>query len=251
MDIAVRAHLCCWKLIYLSDVKLWSVLLRCFAFCRMRTMTASTFKFLKPDLQKLKKIPQHFLVIFVIPVKIYGNVLRVLMLFLLCLNGVFIGFFGFNGTAGVWRMKAVEDYGAMECVVVLLCLLSNENDDSKYVQILETGSAKAKEDSATILGNLCNHNEDIRECVESADSVPALLWLLKNGSSNGKEIASKTLNHLIHKSDITTVSQLNALLTSELPESKVYVLDALKSLLSMVPLTDYYVKVVLQMTQLR
>ncbi|KAI7750216.1 hypothetical protein M8C21_026313 [Ambrosia artemisiifolia] len=81
-------------------------------------------------------------------------------------------------------------------------------------------------------------HEDIRECVESADAVPALLWLLKNGSSNGKEIASKTLNHLIHKSDTTTISQLNALLTSDLPESKVYVLDALKSLLSAVPLTD-------------
>ncbi|MFS7968940.1 hypothetical protein Hanom_Chr09g00803331 [Helianthus anomalus] len=50
---------------------------------------------------------------------------------------------------------------SMECVVAFLFLLSNENDDSKYVQILETGSAKAKEDSATILGNPCNHSEDI------------------------------------------------------------------------------------------
>nr|XP_043617169.1 protein CELLULOSE SYNTHASE INTERACTIVE 1 [Erigeron canadensis]XP_043617170.1 protein CELLULOSE SYNTHASE INTERACTIVE 1 [Erigeron canadensis] len=136
-----------------------------------------------------------------------------------------------------------------ECAVALLSLLSNENDDSKWaitaaggipplVQILETGSPKAKEDSATILGNLCNHSEDIRECVESADAVPALLWLLKNGSSNGKEIAAKTLNHLIHKSDTATISQLTALLTSELPESKVYVLDALKSLLSAAPLID-------------
>ncbi|KAL4582918.1 hypothetical protein LXL04_007479 [Taraxacum kok-saghyz] len=136
-----------------------------------------------------------------------------------------------------------------ECAVALLCLLSNENDESKWaitaaggipplVQILETGSPKAKEDSATILGNLCNHSEDIRECVESADAVPALLWLLKNGSSNGKEIAAKTLNHLIHKSDTATISQLTALLTSELPESKVYVLDALKSLLSTAPLQD-------------
>uniref|UniRef100_A0A0E0CZI6 Uncharacterized protein n=1 Tax=Oryza meridionalis TaxID=40149 RepID=A0A0E0CZI6_9ORYZ len=97
---------------------------------------------------------------------------------------------------------------------------------------------KAKEDSATILGNLCNHSEDIRACVESADAVPALLWLLKNGSDNGKEIASKTLNHLIHKSDTGTISQLSALLTSEQPESKVYVLDALKSLLSVAPLND-------------
>ncbi|PQQ09794.1 uncharacterized protein Pyn_41289 [Prunus yedoensis var. nudiflora] len=127
-----------------------------------------------------------------------------------------------------------------ECAVALLCLLSNENDESKWaitaaggipplVQILETGSAKAKEDSASILRNLCNHSEDIRACVESADAVPALLWLLKNGSPNGKEIAAKTLNHLIHKSDTATISQLTALLTSDLPESKVYVLDALKS----------------------
>ncbi|XP_010905921.1 protein CELLULOSE SYNTHASE INTERACTIVE 1 [Elaeis guineensis] len=136
-----------------------------------------------------------------------------------------------------------------ECAVALLCLLSNENDESKWaitaaggipplVQILETGSPKAKEDSAIILGNLCNHSEDIRACVESADAVPALLWLLKNGSDNGKEIASKTLNHLIHKSDTGTISQLSALLTSDQPESKVYILDALKSLLSVAPLND-------------
>ncbi|KAJ9177640.1 hypothetical protein P3X46_012839 [Hevea brasiliensis] len=136
-----------------------------------------------------------------------------------------------------------------ECAVALLCLLSNENDESKWaitaaggipplVQILETGSAKAKEDSAAILRNLCNHSEDIRACVESADAVPALLWLLKNGSPNGKEIAAKTLNHLIHKSDTATISQLTALLTSDLPESKVYVLDALRSMLSVVPLSD-------------
>ncbi|XP_042470652.1 protein CELLULOSE SYNTHASE INTERACTIVE 1-like [Zingiber officinale] len=136
-----------------------------------------------------------------------------------------------------------------ECSVALLCLLSNENDESKWaitaaggipplVQILETGSSKAKEDSATILGNLCNHSEDIRACVESADAVPALLWLLKNGSDNGKEIASRTLNHLIHKSDTSTISQLSALLTSDQPESKVYVLEALRSLLSVAPLSD-------------
>ena len=136
-----------------------------------------------------------------------------------------------------------------ECAVALLCLLSNENDESKWsitaaggipplVQILESGSAKAKEDSATILRNLCDHSEDIRACVESADAVPALLWLLKNGSPNGKEIAAKTLNHLIHKSDTATISQLTALLTSDLPESKVYVLDALRSMLSVVSLSD-------------
>ncbi|VFQ96027.1 unnamed protein product [Cuscuta campestris] len=143
----------------------------------------------------------------------------------------------------------VQEQQQQECAVALLCLLSDENDESKWaitaaggipplVQILETGSSKAKEDSVTILGNLCNHSEDIRECVESADAVPALLWLLKNGSSNGKEIAAKTLNHLIHKSDTATISQLTALLASDLPESKVYVLAALRNLLSMVPLND-------------
>ncbi|CAI8599329.1 unnamed protein product [Vicia faba] len=136
-----------------------------------------------------------------------------------------------------------------ECAVALLCLLSNENDESKWaitvaggipplVQILETGSAKAKEDSARILKNLCNHSEDIRACVESADAVPALLWLLKNGSPNGKDIAAKTINHLIHKSDTTTISQLTTLLTSELPDSKVYILDALRSMLCVAPLSD-------------
>ena len=45
------------------------------------------------------------------------------------------------------------------------------------VQILEIGSSKAKEDFAIVIGNLCNHSEDIRACVESAYVVPALIWL--------------------------------------------------------------------------
>ncbi|CAL0320358.1 unnamed protein product [Lupinus luteus] len=167
-----------------------------------------------------------------------------------------------NGEGSLWRtlqgregvqllisLLGLSSEHQQECAVSLLCLLSNENDESKWaitaaggipplVQILESGSVKAKEDSATILRNLCNHSEDIRACVESADAVPALLWLLKNGSPNGKEIAAKTLNHLIHKSDTATISQLTALLTSDLPESKVYVLDALRSMLSVVPLGD-------------
>nr|GEV95655.1 hypothetical protein [Tanacetum cinerariifolium] len=156
---------------------------------------------------------------------------------------------GRDGVQMLISLLGLSSEQQQECAVALLCLLSNENDDSKWaitaaggipplVQILETGSAKAREDSATILGNLCNHSEDIRNCVESADAVPALLWLLKNGSSNGKEVAAKTLNHLIQRSDTATISQLTALLTSDLPESKVYVLDALKSLLSIAPLTD-------------
>ncbi|XP_021752681.1 protein CELLULOSE SYNTHASE INTERACTIVE 1-like [Chenopodium quinoa] len=156
---------------------------------------------------------------------------------------------GRDGVQLLISLLGLSSEQQQECAVALLSLLSNENDESKWaitaaggipplVQILETGSAKAKEDSATILGNLCNHSEDIRACVESADAVPALLWLLKNGSSNGKEIAAKTLHHLIHKSDTSTISQLTALLTSDLPESKIYVLDALKSMLSVVPLND-------------
>ncbi|XP_071734018.1 protein CELLULOSE SYNTHASE INTERACTIVE 1 [Rutidosis leptorrhynchoides] len=172
-------------------------------------------------------------------------------LLILCKNegSLWYALQGREGIQMLISLLGLSSEQQQECAVALLCLLSNENDESKWaitaaggipplVQILETGSAKAKEDSATILGNLCNHSEDIRECVESADAVPALLWLLKNGSSNGKEIAAKTLNHLIHKSDTSTISQLTALLTSELPESKVYVLDALKSLLSTAPLSD-------------
>lgn len=156
---------------------------------------------------------------------------------------------GRDGVQLLISLLGLSSEQQQECSVALLSLLSNENDESKWaitaaggipplVQILETGSVKAKEDSATILGNLCNHSEDIRACVESADAVPALLWLLKNGSSNGKEIAAKTLHHLIHKSDTATISQLTALLTSDLPESKIYVMDALKSMLSVVPLND-------------
>lgn len=156
---------------------------------------------------------------------------------------------GRDGVQLLISLLGLSSEQQQECAVALLSLLSNENDESKWaitaaggipplVQILETGSPKAKEDSATILGNLCNHSEDIRACVESADAVPALLWLLKNGSSNGKEIAAKTLHHLIHKSDTATISQLTALLTSDLPESKIHVLDALKSMLSVVPLND-------------
>ncbi|WOL08666.1 hypothetical protein Cni_G17419 [Canna indica] len=156
---------------------------------------------------------------------------------------------GRDGVQLLISLLGLSSEQQQECAVALLCLLSNENDESKWaitaaggipplVQILETGSSKAKEDSATILGNLCNHSEDIRACVESADAVPALLWLLKNGSDNGKEIASRTINYLIQKSDTGTISQLSALLTSDQPESKIHVLDALKSLLSVVPLND-------------
>ncbi|KAL6339099.1 hypothetical protein AAG906_024250 [Vitis piasezkii] len=172
-------------------------------------------------------------------------------LLILCNNGgsLWRSLQGREGVQLLISLLGLSSEQQQECAVALLCLLSNENDESKWaitaaggipplVQILETGSAKAKEDSATILGNLCNHSEDIRACVESADAVPALLWLLKNGSSNGKEIAAKTLNHLIHKSDTATISQLTALLTSDLPESKVYVLDALKSMLSVAPIHD-------------
>ncbi|KAL9262664.1 CELLULOSE SYNTHASE INTERACTIVE 1-like protein [Drosera capensis] len=164
-------------------------------------------------------------------------------------DNLWVALQGRDGVQLLISLLGLSSEQQQECAVALLSHLSNENDESKWavtaaggipplVQILETGTAKAKEDSATILGNLCNHSEDIRACVESADAVPALLWLLKNGSSDGKEIATRTLNQLIHKSDISTISQLTALLTSDLPESKIYVLDALKSMLAMVPAND-------------
>lgn len=160
---------------------------------------------------------------------------------------------GRDGVQLLISLLGLSSEQQQESAVALLSLLSKENDECKWaitaaggipplVQILETGSPKAKEDSATILGNLCNHSEDIRECVQSADAVPSLLWLLKNGSDNGKQIAAKTLNHFIHKSDTGTISQLSALLTSDQPESKVYVLDALGSLLSVSSLNDMLCK---------
>ena len=172
-------------------------------------------------------------------------------LLVLCGEGgtLWAAFKGREGVQLLISLLGLSSEQQQECAVSLLSLLSSENDESKWaitaaggipplVQILEMGSVKAKEDSATILGNLCNHSEDIRACVQSADAVPALLWLLKNGSDEGKEIAAKTLNHLIHKSDTSTISQLSAMLTSDQPESKVYILDALRSLLSIAPVND-------------
>ncbi|KAI5383772.1 hypothetical protein KIW84_070942 [Lathyrus oleraceus] len=144
---------------------------------------------------------------------------------------VMSAFYGREGVQQLILLLRPSSEQQQECAIALLCLLSDENVESKWaitavvgipplVQILESGSAKAKEDSATIFMNLCDRSEDIRACVESAYAVPALLWLLKNGSPNGKEIAAKTLNHFIHKSDTAIISQLMALLTSDLPESK-------------------------------
>ena len=48
------------------------------------------------------------------------------------------------------------------------------------VQLLETGSVKAKEVVAFVLRNLCCHSEDIRACVQSTEDVPTLLHLLEN-----------------------------------------------------------------------
>ena len=93
------------------------------------------------------------------------------------------------------------------------------------VQLLETGSAKAKEDSAVILGNLCSHSEDIRACVETAEAVPAL----KNAGTTGQEIASRALIQLVRSSDASTISQLTALLTGDLPKSKVHVVNLVGS----------------------
>jgi hypothetical protein len=138
-----------------------------------------------------------------------------------------------------------------EYVAALLSILSQEIDESKWaitaaggipplVQLLETGSAKAKEDSAIILGNLCSHSEDIRECVETAEAVPALLWLLKNAGSKGQEIAARALTQLVRESDASTISQLTALLTGDLPESKVHVLHVVGCLLTVASQEDTF-----------
>ncbi|KAJ0703864.1 putative C2 domain, armadillo-like helical, C2 domain superfamily protein [Helianthus annuus] len=120
---------------------------------------------------------------------------------------------GREGVQMLISLLGLSSEQQQECAVALLCLLSNENDDSKW--------------AITAAGG-----------IPPLVQIPALLWLLKNGSSNGKEIAAKTLNHLIQRSDTATISQLTALLTSDLPESKFHVLDALKSLLSIAPLSD-------------
>ncbi|KAL2624510.1 hypothetical protein R1flu_008755 [Riccia fluitans] len=130
-----------------------------------------------------------------------------------------------------------------EYAAALLSILSQDIDESKWaitaaggipplVQLLETGSSKAKEDSAVILGNLCSHSEDIRACVETAEAVPALLWLLKNAGIKGQEIAARALTQLVRNSDASTISQLTALLTGDLPESKVHVLHLVGCLLT-------------------
>ena len=67
-----------------------------------------------------------------------------------------------------------QEYG-----VYFLVILTDQVDDSKWaiiagggiphlVQLLETGSQKAREGAAHILWNLCCHSEDIRACVENA-----------------------------------------------------------------------------------
>eukprot|EP00250_Pteridium_aquilinum_P022148 c25309_g1_i1 orf=408-6686(-) len=136
-----------------------------------------------------------------------------------------------------------------DCAVALLSLISQETGESNWaitaaggipplVQLLEVGSIKAKEDSATVLGNLCIYSEDIRSCVEKAGAVPALLWLLRNANLKGQETAARTLKHLVSKSDATTISQLNAMLTGDTPDSKLYVSDTLGHFLSVSPLAD-------------
>lgn len=138
-----------------------------------------------------------------------------------------------------------------EYAAALLSILSQEVDESKWaitaaggipplVQLLETGSEKAKEDSAIVLGNLCSHSEDIRVCVETAEAVPALLWLLKNAGFKGQGIAARALTQLVRDSDASTISQLTALLTGDLPLSKVHVLHVVGCLLSVSSQEDIF-----------
>jgi hypothetical protein len=156
---------------------------------------------------------------------------------------------GRDGVQLLISLLGLSSEQQQEYAAALLSILSQEIDESKWaitaaggipplVQLLETGSAKAKEDSAIVLGNLCSHSEDIRACVETAEAVPALLWLLKNGGSKGQEIAARALTQLVLESDASTISQLSALLTGDLPESKVHVLHVVGCLLTVASQED-------------
>ncbi|XP_024360310.1 protein CELLULOSE SYNTHASE INTERACTIVE 1 isoform X2 [Physcomitrium patens] len=138
-----------------------------------------------------------------------------------------------------------------EYAASLLSIMTQEIEESKWaitaaggipplVQLLESGSEKAIEDSAVVLGNLCNHSEDIRVCVETAEAVPALLGLLKNAGYMGQGIAARALTQLVQDSDASTISNLTALLTEELPVSKVHVLHVVGCLLSVASQEDIF-----------
>ncbi|KAG8091117.1 hypothetical protein GUJ93_ZPchr0011g27070 [Zizania palustris] len=136
-----------------------------------------------------------------------------------------------------------------EYTVSLLAILSDEVDDSKWaitaaggipplVQLLETGSPKAKEDAAHILWNLCCHSDDISACVESAGAVLALLWLLNNGSPHGQEASAKALMKIIRSADSATINQLRALLLSDSLSSKAHAITVLGHVLVMASQRD-------------
>ncbi|KAL0378431.1 UNVERIFIED_CONTAM: protein CELLULOSE SYNTHASE INTERACTIVE 1, partial [Sesamum radiatum] len=120
--------------------------------------------------------------------------------------------------------RTIEALASLYGNGILASKLADSDAKRLLVGLITMATNEVQEELIRSLLVLCNNQ--------------ALLWLLKNGSPNGKEIAAKTLNHLIHKSDTATISQLTALLVSDLPESKVHVLDALKSLLCVAPLSD-------------
>ncbi|CAD6254454.1 unnamed protein product [Miscanthus lutarioriparius] len=133
-----------------------------------------------------------------------------------------------------------------EYAVSLLAILSDEVDDSKWaitaaggipplVQLLETGSQKAKEDAAYIMWNMCSDSDDIRACIESAGAVLALIWLLKSGSPRGQEASVKALKKLIRSADSATINQLLALLLSDSLSSKAHVITVLGHVLVLAP----------------
>jgi HEAT repeat protein len=66
------------------------------------------------------------------------------------------------------------------CFLFYLWKLTAVGGIPPLVQLLETGSVKAKEAAAFVLRNLYCHSEDIRACVQSTEVVPALLHLLEN-----------------------------------------------------------------------
>ncbi|XP_024541091.1 protein CELLULOSE SYNTHASE INTERACTIVE 1 [Selaginella moellendorffii] len=167
-----------------------------------------------------------------------------------------------SGKAGLWEsirgrdgvqfmisLLGVSSEQQQEYAVALLSILSRQIDESNWaitasggipplVQLLETGSPKAKEDSAIVLGNLCSHSEDIRACVETAEAEAALLWLLKNASPEGQEIAARAITKLVRRPDADTLSQLTAMLVGDLPSSKQHVLEVTSCLLAVVAEQD-------------
>ncbi|CBI21470.3 unnamed protein product, partial [Vitis vinifera] len=151
-------------------------------------------------------------------------------LLILCNNGgsLWRSLQGREGVQLLISLLGLSSEQQQECAVALLCLLSNENDESKWaitaaggipplVQILETGSAKAKEDSATILGNL-------------------LIYLNPNAANDAIETMIKILSSTREETQAKSASSLAGIfnLRKDLRESSI----AIKTLWSVMKLLN-------------